>query len=382
MTAPATGRSLAPALAIGAAGLLVLGVQPALYGAYVHQGLVTEARLGTLASAEISAIALGSVMGIALLGRMRAQIVGLFGILLLIAGNLLPLDYGLFPARAMAGFGSGMVVALGAAQIAQQTNVNAASGWFLFLQATSQYAVLQGFALLAPAALAATIQFALAVLALLASPLLMLVPRQLSLSGPERPKGRPPLAGGIALVASGLFVGAAIGVWAYLGVWLEDAGMAAQDVSPRLTASLAGQIAGTLCAVAIGMRGRSSVQVIASGAAMIAAVLVLLARGPAGLEGWALMIAFGWAWMVGTPALAGLLLECDPARRSLPYGASAQLLGAAVLPTLVGELLAAKGLDRVLATSAGLAGLAMLLVVVALLARPKHDPQSLPRLRG
>ena len=368
-----TSGTIMPALVLGAVGLLVLGVQPALYGAYVHQGLVSEPRLGTLAAAEISAIAFGSVAGIALLGRMRAQVVGLFGITLLILGNLLPLGISLFLARGIAGFGAGMVVALGAAQIARQANVNAASGWFLFLQAISQYAVLQGFAILAPAATAASIQTALAVIALLSCPLLLLVPAQLSMAGEEHSSGLPPLAGWIALAASGLFVGAAIGVWAYLGVWLEVAGMAAQDVSPRLTAALGGQMIGALCAVALGMSRRSSLQVMASGAVMILAVVLLLERGPEGLAGWLLMTGFGFAWMVGTPALSGLLLELDPGRKSLPYGASAQLLGAAIVPTVTGELLAASGLGYVLAAACAIAGLALLTVLAGIAMSPARQ---------
>jgi len=365
--------SILPALVLGAAGLLVLGVQPALYGAYVHQGLVSEPRLGTLAAAEISAIAFGSVAGIALLRRTRAQAVGLLGIALLIIGNLLPLEIALFAARGIAGFGGGMVVGLGAAQIARQANVNGASGMFLFLQAVSQYAVLQGFALMAPAASAASIQLALAGLALLACPLLLLVPKQLGLAGEDHASGLPPLAGWIALAASGLFVGAAIGVWAYLGVWLETAGMAAQNVAPRLTAALGGQILGALCAIALGMSRRSSLQVLASGAVMILAVLLLLANGPEGLGGWVFLIGFGFAWMVGTPALSGLLLELDPGRKSLPFGASAQLLGAAIVPTVTGELLASSGLGYVLAASCAIAGLALVTVLIGMVTRPARS---------
>ncbi|ABD24701.1 hypothetical protein Saro_0253 [Novosphingobium aromaticivorans DSM 12444] len=365
--------TILPAIALGAAGLLVLGVQPALYGAYVGEGLVIEARLGTLAAAEISAIALGSVAGIALLGKTRSQVVGLIGIALMVFGNLLPLELPLFLTRVIAGLGGGMVVALGAAQIARQANVNAASGWFLFLQATSQYALLQGLAVLVPAAPAVTIQRALVVLALAAMPLLLLVPRQLGLSGAGHPggdsSGRPPLSGWMGLVVSALFVGAAIGVWAYLGVWLEHQGIPPRSVSPRLTAALAGQIAGALFAVMLGMRSRGSMQVAVSGAIMIATVLLLLSQGPGGATGWALMIAFGFAWMSGTPALSGFLIECDPSRRSLPFSASAQLLGAAIVPTAVGELLAPHGLGLVLAASASLAALAIVMVGPALATR-------------
>lgn len=362
----AGNRSILPALVVGAAGLLVLGLQPLLYGGYVHEGLMTEGRLGTLAAVEISSIAAGSVAGVNLLGRYRSQFVGLGGLALLLLGNLLPVAMALFAWRALAGFGGGMIVAIAAAQIARQANVNAASGLFLFFQATSQYAILQGFTLLAPTASTQMVQAALAGLSVLVLPVLFMVPPRLDVVAGEERLGPPPRAGWAALIASALFLGGAIGIWAYLGVWLEVAGLPAQDVSARLTAALVGQIAGALCAVALGTHRRSSVQVVASGVAICGAIGALLMTGPQGLAGWTLMIDFGLAWMIGTPALSGLLLEVDPARRSLPYGASAQLAGAAILPTAVGEVMAARGLDAVLATSCVLVAMALLGVGLAL----------------
>lgn len=149
------------------------------------------------------------------------------------------------------------------------------------------------------------------------------------------------------------------------------AGLPTQDVSSRLTAALVGQIAGALCALALGTHRRSSLQVVASGVAICAGIGALLMLGPQGIAGWTLMIGFGLAWMIGTPTLSGLLLEADPARRSLPYAASAQLAGAAILPTLVGEVMAARGIDAVLATSCVLVAL-LLAAVVALALRQRR----------
>lgn len=363
-----------PALLLGAVGLLVLGVQPLLYAAYVHERLIVAERLGTLAAAEISAIALGSLAGVRLLRCVSARMTGLVGLALLVAGNLLPETVSLFLTRPLAGLGGGMVVSLAAAQIAQRSNVNAASGLFLFLQATSQYAIMQGFTLFSPGSHALEVQLTLAIAALAAVPILVLVRMDSALAGEDAHKEAtfPPLAGWLVLGVCALYVGAAVGIWAYLGVWLEGAGMPPTSASALLTAALGGQIAGTLLAVALGTHRYSAWQVAGSGLAMIAAIGALLAAGPAGIAGWALLIGFGFAWMVGTPALSGLLLACDPERLSLPYAASAQLLGAALVPTLVGESMTESGLNLVLGTFSGLAALAVLLVPVAMAAhRPK-----------
>jgi len=355
---------------------MVLGIQPLLYGAYIHENLISEQKLGTLAAAEISAIALGSTIGVALLKYRTVQTVGILGIAILIAGNLLPSVIPLFLTRALAGIGSGLIVALAAARIAEQTNVNAASGLFLFLQATSQYAIMQGFSLAAPEASAASMQTVLSLIALSSTPLLLLMPSHHPIPQPTADGGPPPIAGWVALATCGLYLGAAIGVWAYLGIWLESSGMQQETVTPMVTASLAGQMVGALVAVVIGTHSRSDLQVIASGAVMTAAVFMLILLGPEGLTGWLLLIGFGFAWMVGTPALSGLVLKSDPQRKSLPYTASAQLLGAAVIPTVLGELLSHHGLSMVLAASAGLIAVAIILVPAA--SPAKHGLKARP----
>jgi hypothetical protein len=362
------GQRLLPTLILGASGLLVLGIQPLLYVAYIHQGLVSEARIGTLAAAEIIAIAIGSMAGIRLLASHAARRVGLLGLAVLVAGNLLPEAVPLFAARALAGIGGGIVVALAAAQIALRANVNAASGLFLFLQAASQYAILQGVSLLAPQATAMELQVTLASLAVAAAPLLLLIPRELDAQEDPLPSGVPGAAGLIGLAVAGLFVGAAIAVWAYLGLWLQSVGIAEAETAAMLTVALLGQMVGALAATGLGMRWQSSWQVAASGAAMIAIVLLLLAGNPAGPTGWALLAGFGFVWMVGTPALSGLLLEYDPQRRALPYGASAQLLGAALIPTVTGEALATRGIAHILIAAMAIMAAAVLLIGVRLAA--------------
>lgn len=355
-------QHLLPTLVLASTGLLVLGVQPLLYVAYIHAGAITEARLGLLAAVEISAIAVGSMTGIHLLRHISARIVGMIGLMVLLLGNLLPEVWPLFATRAVAGFGGGIVVALAAAQIALRANVNAASGLFLFLQAASQYASLQAVSLLAPDLDARGLQILLAALAAAAAPLLLAVPRRLALHDEAAGPSRPPLAGVIGLAVSALFVGSAIAVWAYLGLWLQSAGIAERATASMLTVALAGQIVGALIAVALGMRWRSDVQVAVSGGAMIMIVMVLLASDPASASGWALLFGFGLVWMLGTPALSGLLLALDPSRKALPFAASAQLLGAALIPTLTGELLAAEGMDRVLQGGTAITAVALILL--------------------
>ena len=366
---------LAASLILGAAGLLVLGVQPLLYGSYVHEGRITEGGLGLLAAIEITAIALGSVGGIALLSRIPARLVALAGILLTVGANLLPAAVPLLLARAVSGSGGGLLVGIAAAAIARRSALNAAAAAFLFLQAASQYSILQWFSAQSGTASASAVQQALALIAALTTLMLPLLPKSLApthnAAAETRTSGLPPLSGWIALGASALLVGAVVGIWAYMGLWLELRGVPAERITPMLTASMVGQMGGALIAIALGERGHSGGRVIAMAAVLLGIVGWLLLRGADGALGWALVVGYGVVWMIATPALTGFLLEADPTRRSLPFSASAQLLGAAILPTVAGIAFADSGLDSVVLACAGGLVASLMLILAALAARPK-----------
>lgn len=378
-TGPSPTRlSLGACLLIGAAGLLVLGVQPLLYGCYVHEGRIGEASLGLLAAVEIAAIALGSAGGIALLGRMPARLVAFVGIAVTIAANFLPAAVPLLLARAVSGAGGGLLVGVAAGAISRSKGLNAAAAAFLFLQAASQYAILQWFASAAAPSAAADVQHALAVIAALTALTLPLVPKSLASRAhhdDHANKGAIPLSGWTGLAASALLVGAIVGIWAYMGLWLEARGIAPERVAPMLTASMVGQMAGALVAISIGERGHAGLRAIVAGLGLMFIVALLFLRGAEGLVGWGLVVGYGFVWMVVTPALTGFLLEADPTRRSLPYAATAQLLGAAILPTAAGMLIELPkeygGLDTVLIACAAAVILGLAMIGVALALRPR-----------
>lgn len=377
-TGPATSRlALGASLLIGATGLLVLGVQPLLYGSYVHEGRIGEASLGLLAAVEIAAIALGSAGGIALLARAPARVVALIGIAITIAANVLPALVPLLLARAISGAGGGLLVGVAAGAIAKARGLNAAAAAFLFLQAASQYAILQWFASAAAPGSAADVQHALAVIAALTALALPIVPARLApvahVTSAET-NGAIPVSGWIGLAASALLVGAVVGIWAYMGLWLESRGIAPERIAPMLTASMVGQMGGALIAIAVGERGHAGLKAVVTGLALILIVALLFLRGADGTVGWGLVVGYGFVWMVLTPALTGFLLEADPTRRSLPFAASAQLMGAAILPTAAGMLIETRGIDTVLIACSAAVILGLLLIGAALGLRPR--PQT------
>lgn len=367
---------LLASLSLGAVGLLVLGAQPLLYGSYVHEGRVSEEGLGLLAAIEIAAIATGSAGSAGLLGKLPARLVALAGIALTVAGNFLPVAVPLMLARGVSGFGGGLLVGIAAGIIARRSALNAAAATFLFLQAVSQYAILQWFSVQGGALSASSVQQSLAVIAMLSILVLPLVPARIVPSPSTHDQGSrpgmPPLAGLIALGASGLLVGAVVGIWAYMGLWLETRGIPAAAVPPMLTASMVGQMVGAVIAIGIGDRGRSGLRVIGMAMLLLGVVGWLLLAGAGGPLGWGLIVGFGVIWMIATPALTGFVLEADPTRRSLPFAASAQLLGAAVVPTLAGLLIAGSGIDTALIACAIALAISLVLILAALAASARR----------
>jgi hypothetical protein len=362
-TGISTGR-LVVALLLGSTGLLVLGIQPLLYGAYVQSGRVSEAGVGLLASIEIAALSIACAAGVAGLQRWPSWTVAALGGVLLLAGNLLPEAVPLLLSRAVAGAGGGLLVALAAAAIAQRTDVDRSAAAFLLAQAISQYAVLSWFSRSTLVASATQIQQALIIALFISLPMIAWLPKYLGLKNDrakEAPTVRPSGRGAAALLISGLFVGAAVGIWAYLGLWMDGRGLAANRVAPLLSAALFGQMAGAALAMILNAGGRSSDRAIVAGVVLLLAIGGLLGRGPEGSSGTMLAMLFGAAWMFATPAFTGFLVEIDPTRASLPYAASAQLLGAAVIPALSGQMLATQSLDGVIC---GMAVLTMVSLVL------------------
>lgn len=355
---------------IGSTGMLIFGVQPLLYGAYVHAGRISEAGLGFLASIEIAAVAVGSTLGILASRRVPLAAIGLAGIALLAFANLGMEGLPLYIARLTAGLGSGLTVVLAARAIAAERNVNAASGLFMFLQAASQYLILQYFSLGRDAPSASSVQMAMSIAAFVAVLALPAVPARFAQAECEDDEaaagGAPPPRGFLALGATGLFLGAVVGIWAYLGLWLETRGASSAQVAPMLTASMVGQMAGALIAIAIGTGGNSGMRVIWLSGLLLATTAAMYFAGAGGMLIWALVVTFGVIWMAATPALAGFLVQVDPSRRALPFAASAQLAGIAILPTFAGEYFAEAGMDYVILAFAMVLVASLALIVAAL----------------
>lgn len=352
---PLTPASVASTLWLGSLGLLILGIQPVVLEPLVRFGRISEASLGTTATVEILAIALGSVLGAGLLRHMSARVVALASLLPFVAANLaMHWLAGLTPllaARALSGLSGGMLVGLAVVAIARGQRPERLSAAFLVMQTVAQLCLAAVIPNLAQHVLPADVGFAaLAALGVASVSFVALLPKRLQ---PPRPRLNEHAAAGagawMALAGCSAYLVAIVAVWAYFGVWEHQIGIAEQAIGTMTALSLAAQVVGAAAAGWLGSMLPVRPVLLLVGVAQAAVVLGLLHwTAPAAQVG--LAIAFGFLWLFALPLQTRLLIDADPARRIVLHLAAAQLGGSAVGPTLAGFFVTTGRVDGALWT--------------------------------
>jgi DHA1 family inner membrane transport protein len=352
---PLTPANVASTLWLGSLGLLILGVQPVVLEPLVRFDRIGEAALGSAATIEILAIALGSVLGARLLRSMPARVVAVAGLLPFAAANLaMHWLTGLVPLlalRAVSGLAGGMLVGLAIVSIARGQRPERLSAAFLVLQTTLQLCVSALIPYGASHLFPADFGFvAMAVLGLASIPVLLAVPPRLE---PLRPgvgsHGPVALAAWAALAGCGAYLVGIVAVWAYFGVWEHQLGMSEQVIGNAAALSLGAQVIGAAAAGWFGSMLSNRSALLVAMAAQVAVVLGLLhwttpsAQVP-------LALAFGFLWLFALPLQTRLLIDVDPTRRAVLHLAAAQLTGSAAGPSLAGLFVTAGRVDGALWT--------------------------------
>jgi len=366
---PLSPVNVASALWLGSLGLMILGIQPVVLEPLVRFGRIGEPSLGSVATIEILAIALGSIFGARLLRPLSARAVALAGLLPFVAANLaMHWLTGLVPllaARAVSGLAGGMLVGLAVVAIARGRRPERLSAAFLVLQTVLQLCVAALIPYVAQHLLPADLGFiALALLGLASLPVLLILPPRLM--PPRTPAGVPApvgLSAWVALAGCGAYLMAIVAVWAYFGVWEHQIDISEQAVGTTAALSLAAQVLGAAAAGWLGHLLPSRPSLLLIGMLQAAVVFGLLHWSePAAQVGLAL--AFGFLWLFALPLQTRLLIELDPARQVVLHLAAVQLSGSAAGPLLAGLFVTAGRVDGalwtgvvVLVTSALLMGL-------------------------
>jgi hypothetical protein len=327
------------ALAVGCAGLLMLGVQPIVLDALRAAGRLTIAEMTQAATIEMLALGIVSgVMGGAVAHR-QLRLYGIGGCVLLAAANVgcLAADgLGFVLLRGVAGAAGGVLIWVTVGLITRSFAATRLSAVFLGAQSVTQ-AILAaiipfmepGFGANAGAiALAATAAFCLVFIPLIPDALPELPP-------PAAEHGKLNLSGMAALLGTFLLLGGITGFWVFAeGLGAMD-NIAPSLVSFAIAASLAAQVGGAVFVAALGDRlpaGASIILVAIFYLVIIATVAWLPADTPFLLA----TLGFGFLWTVGLPLFVPLMIAADPSRRAALLLPGAQLLGGSVGPQVTG----------------------------------------------
>jgi MFS family permease len=336
-----SGRGLATSLIVGSLGITILGIEPVLLSAMVQEGRIAETAVGALVTTELLTIAIGSIVGMRLLGRFPTRLVGALAGAAMAALNAFAIGQAgeapLVAMRAATGVIEGILMAIAMIAIARTAVPERASGLFLAAQTAMQLLAVS----LAPnlALNGSNTDVCLAILSgcgLTAALFALAAPSRLIPPENEKGTGRLSVRSYAGLVAVGAFTGATLCVWGYLGLWIARNGFASAAESKIVALSLAAQISGALVAARLGHRLAPRPTILASTILTIVVTLLMLQPHPNIVTLSALSAAFSFLWLFTLPAFTGLLAEIDPTRRALLYIAAVQLAGAAALPLLAG----------------------------------------------
>jgi predicted MFS family arabinose efflux permease len=371
---PLTPANVASTLWLGSLGLLILGIQPVVLEPLVRFGRIGEASLGSAATIEILAIALGSVLGARLLRSIPARAVAVAGLLAFAAANmsmhwltgLVPL----FGLRASSGLAGGMLVGMAVVSIARGRRPERLSAAFLVLQTLLQLCVAALIPYGARHLLPADFGFvAMGLLGLVSLPALLAMPASLAppRSGADLP-APVGLAAWTALAGCGAYLVGIVAVWAYFGVWEHQLGMSEQVIGTTAALSLGAQVVGAGVAGVLGPWLPSRPAVTLTTALQMAVVLGLLHWSTPEAQ-IALALAFGFLWLFALPMQTRLLIDVDPSRRAVLHLAAAQLAGGAAGPTLAGLFVTTGRVDGALWTGVAVLAASALMVGIATRAR-------------
>jgi hypothetical protein len=351
--APPRPAQTATSIILGSLAILIFGIQPLLYAAFVGEGLIEPDRLGLLSAAEVIAIAIGSSLAIPALKHASVRAIAGLAILLVAAANYFQTLHGsadmLFVFRMVAGLGSGFLVGIAGMAIAATSRVGQWAAAYLLAQATSQFLHLQWFALFWPAPTSKELLLSLAIASAAMLAGLPFLPRRLGAgpapaTGTDKGTGRPDAMGIRWLAVMFLFVGGVLTIWAYAGVWLESENVSAPAAATILSSSLAGQAVGAFAACLVPSSRHDRLRLTGT------TLLLLLSAGAwFAWPGSAIAAAgFGIWWLSSVPVLSSILSDADPRRAALPFAPAAQLAGIAIIPTIAGFLFAARDVELVL----------------------------------
>lgn len=330
---------LAGPLVIGSAGLVILGIQPVLFGPLIDTQHVTLDQVGLLALAEIVCVGLGAGIAPAVFPLNRFRMVTALAGLVAAGANFYSsrsTGFGdLMAARAMAGAGVGILVWVATCVIVRFHTPDRLAGFFLTGQTLLQAAVAAFLALLIiPSASWQGGFDTLGALILISGVLIITMPQSMC-ALTEEETVRPPLTlpvflASVVIMAQMAVVGS---LWTFIDPIAQAAGIDQQAIQLVISGTLIMQAIGA--AVAAGVAPQLNAMAVLSVGGLIQASAAALFAGYL-TDSLVLFVAicavFGFFWMFLMPFHVQLALRVDPSGRLAVFGAGLQLLGTAAGP--------------------------------------------------
>ena len=364
---------------VGSVGTLILGLQPVLLGALLAEQRVNFAGLALIATAEMLAIGLGSLIFALVFSARHMRIKAAILLIATAVGQYLTSDAGsvvwLTIVRTITGLMEGGLIAIAVEFVARTNAPGRNGGWFVSVQTVAQsllaallaLAVIPnwgsagGFTLLAVVSLAT-----LAITSLLADDYGPM-PKAAIDSGNATQRLRSVMAV-MTIFTLYLFIGA---IWAFLEPLGGESGVDAATVGVIVSASLLVQVIGALAATALEPHIRYPV-VIGGSAAAAVLIAIGFASGAGLTLFWFLSLATGFLWLFVVPWQISMTIAADPSRKTALFVPAAQLFGAAIGPAGAAAFISETDFHPAAWFGAAAAALSLTLLLLLLALNRRH----------
>lgn len=359
------------ALWIGSVGVLALGLQPILLGALLNEARVTYDQLALMATLEILAIGVGSVLAAFVISdrglRLKTTLV-LTSVVALDLWTAIETSAAVLSAvRAITGLLEGGLVAIAVELIARSTRPGLYGGFFVSMQTIAQSLSALAFSqLVMPGAGSKGGFIGLAVITLVTLAAVLGMPKTYGKipNSKDDQKTSPltgkPLLSLLSILFFYMFLGS---LWAFLEPIGRQSGIAVATVGLMVSVSLAVQVAGALSAtLTVPLLDYPIPLAICSIIAI--GVALVFSTAPTLKIFWLCTILIGVVWLYVVPFQIKLTVACDPSRKTALLVPAAQLFGAALGPVGATAFIRYDDFTPVAAFAAACAALSLFFVVI------------------
>lgn len=349
-------------LVIASAGLVILGIQPVLFGPLIDTQHVTLDQVALLALAEIVCVGFGAGAAPAVFPLNRFRLVTFVATVAAAGANACSshsAGFGdLLASRAVAGTAVGVLIWVATCVIVRVRTPDRLAGIFFTGQTLLQAAVAAVLAVWVIPASGWQGGFqTLALLILMAGGMILSIPaRMCALT--EEESVRPPLTVPVILACIVVMSQMAVvgSLWTFIDPISQAAGIDQQTIQLVISGALIMQALGG--AVAAGTAPRlNALAVLAVGGVIQASVAILFSRHLTSSLAMFVTISaiFGFFWMFLMPFHVQLALRVDPPGRLAVFGAGLQLMGTALGPLTASVFVTDQDATPAAAVSAGFA---------------------------